>query len=241
MEHPVFKYTLSIDMLIQESFKIFKKHIGKIIPLIVFFHLPSIIASFTSPISEALMGQASAGTILLHVVAALLAIYPSIILMWFTENDLQNIRTIGLGKLIQQAMPMFFILILIGLVVTFILAAGFALFFIPGIILLIYLGFYQQAVVLREITNPVHVFKYSYNLVKGYFWQVFGKGFVFVITYFALPTIALYLLFLFTDSEIFDVLYPIVNAFASTLFTITWTIYFINLEAKQGYYVEEES
>lgn len=55
--------------------------------------------------------------------------------------------------------------------------AGFILFILPGIFIIIRFGYYMQAIVEKNL-NPIDALKYSWNLTRSNFWAVFGLGFV---------------------------------------------------------------
>ncbi|MDF2841128.1 MAG: hypothetical protein K0Q99_1900 [Clostridia bacterium] len=119
----------------------------------------------------------------------------------------------------------------------FILVLFVLLLVIPGIIWSVYYAFLIQAVVLRNV-GGTDALGYSKSLVKGQWWKVFGITTLILVLQliisFAVGFIGGFLpaiLGVVTDSLI-----DIIEAF----FTVTTTVFFINLDFVKNHYIPAE-
>lgn len=119
------------------------------------------------------------GTIVSIVTAAL--VRPALISSIFAQS---HHKKIGWKKAFSHARMIFWHYILVMVMVAVSVALGFAAFFIPGIILGVYLILAETVVVL-EGEKHIGALKRSYRLVSGHFWAVLWR--------FLLPTAIFYL------------------------------------------------
>ena len=67
-----------------------------------------------------------------------------------------------------------------AIVVSIVVGIGFVLLLIPGIYLSVRLAFYLQAIIDQKV-GPIESLSKSFEITKGYFWQIFGLGIVLVV------------------------------------------------------------
>ncbi|HOP03494.1 MAG TPA: hypothetical protein PLE67_03390 [Tenuifilaceae bacterium] len=103
---------------------------------------------------------------------------------------------------------------------------GTTLLILPGITVAVYLSFYMNAIVIRA-KGPIDGLKYSFELVKGRWWMVFGVLFLVFILVFVI-SIAFELL-----SQRFDikVISMLVKALLNSFIYVFVCVFFLHLES----------
>ena len=87
-----------------------------------------------------------------------------------SENGKKRKFRDALGEVRELIWPF----LLASLLFYIAMSIGFALLFIPGIIVGIYFMFAEQSVVLEKLA-PVNALKHSWRLVRGHFWPVLWR------------------------------------------------------------------
>lgn len=159
---------IRVGDVINETFSIYGQNLGALIgsALLVF-----VVVGLISGILEA------AGGFILFLLAAVVRLAGHALYTGFVVKLVQDTRDgrrdAGMGDLLSAAGP--FVLPLVGFGILFGLAVmvGFALFIIPGLILLTFWSVGAPAIVVEGI-GPVDAFRRSWKLVRGDAWAVFG-------------------------------------------------------------------
>jgi hypothetical protein len=196
-------------------------------------------------IVSALIPQPTAGSTpaefnpLLLVFAAvngILSILLNLAISILTEKNIFE-QNINAQSALKKSLPKLPIGVIVGLLFFLIIFIGLTLFVIPGIYMVVIFAFCTPAIALRNC--QFNAFQYSYNLVKGKWWKVFGRLLQLVIAllilsllFFTIPSI--FLLPLLTSFPIIQGVTQVILALISSLigyfFITAFTVYFLNLD-----------
>lgn len=80
----------------------------------------------------------------------------------------------NVGEWYKKARQYFWTVALVSIIFTFLALIGFVLFVIPGVMFCIFYAFTIYAVIYEDLKIK-EAFRRSKELVKGYFWPVFGR------------------------------------------------------------------
>lgn len=172
--------------LLKESWLIYKKNLWKFIEVILYGLVGMIpffivIMLMTAYIASGLATKVSFGvnvflgllvflafvaSIYLAVVYSIRAKVASILLL---KNDFTSAK-----ENFKEAKPYFVRFLGVSLLLVVLVIAWGFVFIIPALIFAIYYGFAQYILVVEE-KRPFSSVERSYDLVKGYFWPVFGR------------------------------------------------------------------
>ena len=138
--------------------------------------VPAAITLFAAP--ALLQGIAlEAGSVALTLVAVAISFVANI---WFQGMVVEAVRDIrdgrrdfSVGELFRSATPVIVPLFLAGLLAGVLIAIGFVLLIVPGLILLTIFAVVAPVVVI-ERCSPVEALRRSRALVRGNGWRVFG-------------------------------------------------------------------
>lgn len=125
--------------------------------------------------------------LLLSAIASLSVNYYTVAYMVkYTETESITVENSDVWNTVKKIfLPLFFASIVYGLAI----GVGFVLCFIPGVILLVYLMFYQFCYTAEEDTSILDSFSRSWNLVKDNWFSCFGFMFVIGILAFILALV----------------------------------------------------
>ncbi len=127
------------------------------------------------------------GVVLLAVMPALaplsilLMIASIIVTLLVTISMVKSVADEGITdwkKVLTESKALFLPYLLTSILVVIVIMVGFVLFILPGIFLSIALGFYNYALIL-ENKRGWDSAQRSKELVKGYWWAIFGRMFLF--------------------------------------------------------------
>lgn len=86
-------------------------------------------------------------------------------------------KSISFAEMIAKGLKLLPAILASSVVAGILVLLGTTLLIIPGIIIAVYLSFYMNAIALRA-KGPIEALKYSFALVKGKWWTVFGVFFL---------------------------------------------------------------
>lgn len=117
------------------------------------------------------------GGFILQIVASILQLIATYLYTGFVVKLVQDVRDgrrdSSVGELISAAMPSLLSLIVFAIFAGILVAIGFVLLIIPGLILLTIWSVGAPAIVAERLW-AFDAFGRSYELVRGQAWQVFG-------------------------------------------------------------------
>jgi hypothetical protein len=154
-----------------EPFKLLSESISQVAPTYLSLLLINVPSVFINLLPQ-----------LMPLVTALVATYAYLLLvspvigaigMCFIHRYLKH-QTIDLAGSVSQALSKSFPLIIGMIIFTLSGAVGLILLVIPGIYLVVVLGFCLYAIAIDNY-SVMDGFKYSFKLVKGRWWQVLGS------------------------------------------------------------------
>lgn len=211
---------LTLLQIFKLGIKIMKKYSKEIVFLAILVYLPtSIILNFMNPKNfEMLTGL----TIVVIIAAGLInLIYPLGIAYMINENfvkkeEINNLQ-VFMSALNKLPVAMVASIIMLGAIMV-----TSPLIIVP-LVLVIYLSFINQAIIIKKC-NHIQALSYSYKIVKGKWFRVFGKlvlfnliSFVFIII---VHLISLYIPYSIFTSSIISVVIGIINGFPLICTTI---------------------
>jgi len=137
-------------------------------------------------------------------------------------------RTLSFAEMLLRGIKLFPLVILSSLITGLIVLLGMALLIIPGILVAVYVAFFQNAIVLRK-KGPIDALRYSYELVKGRWWLVFGVlALVFIVV--LVLSVTLELISMKIDLMFVPQLFQsLLNGF----FSVLLCVFFLNLETRE--------
>jgi len=128
-----------------------------------------------------LMGQVYSRTIIIKIIfLCLFLFFPFLLLLcflyFFTATLLLVMKPIGtpLKEIFKETWRNYWNCLIVGALTLIFTFLGFSLLIIPGIIISIFLSF-SLYVCLDEKRKGMDAIKRSWNLVKGSWWQIFGR------------------------------------------------------------------
>ncbi|MDD3488073.1 MAG: hypothetical protein PHH35_01850 [Candidatus Pacebacteria bacterium] len=177
--------------LIKETFHIYKLKLKPIL-LLVFLEIilgAMIILVIFGSIFSALMlkGQTSSLAIIIQKILTyfflffpFLFIFCSLYLLVASLVLVMKPVGVSLKEVFKEAWKNYWNYLIIGVLVSIFVSLGFVFLIIPGLILSIYLSF-SLYVYIDEKRKGMEAIKRSWNLVKGNWWQVFGRRLMLII------------------------------------------------------------
>ncbi|AFZ47914.1 hypothetical protein Cyast_1961 [Cyanobacterium stanieri PCC 7202] len=108
------------------------------------------------------------------VISSILSILGVMATMKITEAYILG-KSIQVSEALSFALSKLLSSILVTIIITFLSLVGFIFFFIPGIYIANVLYFALDSIVLRN-QKVMESLGYSYNLVKGQWWKIFGRN-----------------------------------------------------------------
>lgn len=205
--------------LIKEAFSIYKQRFGLVILLLL---LPLILGGFNFLIVGQKSGALGVVGTILTIVTAVISWIAALSLMKLGDlnyvADFKQAFKFGTGKLLGA--------LLVGILAGLAILGGTILLIIPGIIFFVWFSFSVYAY-LHEGLGGTSALKRSKQLVKGYWWAVFGRLLGFSLLMF-MPLLVVmglmlgqFLLVLFASPELGTVVgVGIVNIILIILFSI---------------------
>ncbi len=177
--------------------------------------------------------SASAGTILIYPIAAVLSVFFNGAALVYAYYASQG-RTLSLGSAFKQAAGRFLPLLATSLMVFLVVASGLLLFVLPGIYLGVRLAFAACAAAVED-DSPIEALSRSWTLTSGRVWKLFCAALVLMVAV-ALMGLALGLilgllgsLFLALTPGDAESLAPLINAAGSLLGGAVGVIYIVVL------------
>lgn len=183
--------------LIKESWQVYSKNLLKFLEVLVYGIIgifPFIIVSILSFIYFNLFGDkvpdfVNVISIIITIIALVISFYIAIV--YSIRSKVASILLLknnftSAKENFNEAKPYFVKFLGVSvLLVVLVIAWGFALI-IPALIFAIYYGFAQYVLVVED-KRPFSAIERSYDLVRGYFWPVFGRlaliGFIGLVIY----------------------------------------------------------
>ena len=168
--------------LISNTFNIYRRNWQKFACLLLLPLLVSYLASLISLVLDSYSSSLSwpiawlVFTVVIVLVVALMAWY---VLTYISEflliKDLsQEVRFGNLGEWYSRAKPYFWIFLAISIIYAVLTLLGLILLIIPGVIFMIFYSFAIYAVIFEDHKFE-GAFGRSRELVRGYWWAVFGR------------------------------------------------------------------
>ncbi|MGD9735641.1 MAG: hypothetical protein AB7V58_08550 [Solirubrobacterales bacterium] len=157
---------LSVGEALSEVFAIYRENAGVLIPLAFWLF-------FVVAIVQGLAGD----SLVLLLVGALLNVVASILYQGMVVSLVRDVqdgrRDLSVGDLYRQVTPVLGTLIAASILYGIVVALGFVLLIVPGLILLTIWALIAPAIVI-ENRAVIASSGRSRELVKGYAWPVFG-------------------------------------------------------------------
>jgi hypothetical protein len=218
---------MTLGGMFSEAFGIVREHAAEYAMLVALFVLPAtafLLLLGGGEVSqwelqfnlENLLGSLVPGAIMLGA---------EIYVILLTANAMQR-KIVRPNRLLQQVAGLFFPYLFAGILVGLSIIVGLFALVVPGLALVVFLGFYGQNLVIGD-EKVLDCLVESWRLVRGQFWRV--TGFMIVLL---LPML-LFTAFLETIVAIPGA--TVVASFLSSsyeLFSATaWTVFYLNLRA----------
>lgn len=146
----------------------------------------------------------------------------------FSVDDAYHNRPMVTSRAFTNTFERLLPALLTAIMAYMIILAGFVLI-IPGIIALIFLTFFLQAVALRDVWS-MDALRYSYYLVRNRFWKVLGYSIVFgLMSMLTGGTITLLADYIAANEVITSVFYTL-SSLVSAFFFIVFAVFFMNMD-----------
>lgn len=166
------------------GWSIFRQHFKQFIILVLILSLPVIIINqFVTPTEDPATLEDMGPLFVLGIIGAILSIVGSMAGAIIAEHAILN-RSMDALTALKAGFARFVPGVLISILTGIVVCIGLILLLLPGIYLAVVLGFSLYAVALRGA--GLNAWKYSYQLVKGRWWSVFGSLLVIGIAFFLL-------------------------------------------------------
>lgn len=177
--------------LIKETFHIYKLKLKPILLLVFLEIILGVILMLVifGSIFSALMlkGQTSSLVIIIQKILTYFFLLSPFLFMFcffylFAASLVLVMKPVGvsLKEVLKETWKNYWNYLIIGVLVSIFVSLGFVFLIIPGLILSIYLSF-SLYVCADEKKKGMEAIKRSWNLVKGNWWQVFGRMLMLII------------------------------------------------------------
>ena len=143
-------------------------------------------------------------------------------------------KSISFAEMIAKGFKLLPAVLASSIVAGILVLLGTTLLIIPGIVVAIYLSFYMNAIVLRA-KNPIEGLKYSYELVKGKWWTVFG---VFFLVFILVLVISILFELLSQNFDI-KIVSMVVKSLLNSFTYVLVCVFFLHMESLQQKTTEE--
>jgi len=221
------KNDLDFGDLISGSFKIIKLRLSHF--LLIFLLIELLGALISSYFTGKIVDWDTYGAIAASFIVTFLFSNLSGIMLTMLVGGFASGKAISFAEMLSKGIRILPIVLLSSLVAGVLVFFGTLLLIIPGIVIAVYLGFYLNAIVLRD-KGPIEALEYSYQLVKGCWWMVFGVLFLVFVAVFVLV-----LLFqLLSKSIDITIISTVIQSLISCYVYVLICIFFFNLEARQN-------
>ena len=241
IKSPVYSKLLSMGETLGEAWNIFTRRFDLIIAIIFLFSLPgfvfSLLLTFVS-VPEWLQ-------ILLLFIFSFLPLIVHLSIMSLAKSEIDG-NEISFGEALRRAFPAFWHILIFGFlmgVIIFIFIAVLSLvpiflvlFFFPLVYFGIQWQFYVQAILFKK-ARLFDSLLCSRALVKGRWWQVFGRSLVYGLIG-AGASLSFVLFFSIFSSithsnfeTVFSVFIPIFSLLVGAFFVLLQTVFFLNFDA----------
>lgn len=167
--------------LIKATFQDYKRHVLKFIELIAYSLVGSLPFMILLFVGAALILEKRdlnylvlGGMIVLLLATFVLALIFSLKAQVGSIILLKKNFSLSAKESFKEAKPYIWSFLWLSILLTILIFAWGLLLIIPAIIFGLYYGF-AQYILVAEDTRPVASIKRSYQLVKGYWWPVFGR------------------------------------------------------------------
>jgi hypothetical protein len=221
------KNDLDFGDLITGSFKIIKLRLSHFLLIFLFVELVGNLISnyFTGKTAE----WDNYTAIALSFATTFLFSNLSGIMLTMLVGGFASGKSISFAEMVAKGFRILPIVLLTSLMAGFLVLFGTMLLIIPGVAVAVYLGFYLNAIVLRD-KGPLEALEYSYKLVKGRWWMVFGVLLLVFVAVFVL----VFLFQLLSKSISTTILSVVIQSLISCYVYVLMCIFFFNLEARQN-------
>lgn len=165
--------SLSFSGLLAESWHTYIANFTKIWRIYIFLFIPSMFFALSEYFfADSFSGAGSLAIWFAFGIAIIFTLLVSIAYYLQIRNVIQG-KDESIQRLLSQATPLFLPYVLTSLLSMVLLAVGYVLFIIPGLVLTFYWIFIREAVVFRE-KKFMAAMDYSFSLVRGRWWKVLG-------------------------------------------------------------------
>lgn len=165
---PTTKKMISVGDLFSKTWEFYKSHMNALLLIALIVMAPSILSALIMflKLSESVIIILG---IILSIVSIIVGIWGSVAMILYIKDKPSNVND-SLKKAWGFWWAYLWVSILIGIVIT----VGLIILIIPGIILAIYYAFAMYILIAENIKGWAAA-KKSMDLVKNYWWAVFGR------------------------------------------------------------------
>ncbi len=176
-ESPASAVLTGVGDLFRESWRIFMERAGTLIPLYLLAMVVGAGPFFILFLAGFFMLQSQGSIAAMVVAGALGAVVATIGASWATVAMLCAIADPGLGirAALASGWQRVWSFIWVYLLVSFMVAGGYALLLIPGVVFSVWFYFGHYVVAIEPERGMAALLK-SKNYVRGHFWPVLGRG-----------------------------------------------------------------
>lgn len=218
---------MTLGGMYSEALKIMRGHAAEYGMLVALFVLPA--TAFLLLLGGGEVSQWELQFNLEYVLGSLvpgaIMLGAEIYVILLTANVLQK-KVVRPNRLLQQVAGLYFPYLFAGILMGLAIIVGFIALVVPGLILVVFLGFYGQTLVIGG-EKVLDCLAESWRLVRGQFWRVAG----YMIVLF-LPLILLTAPLQMGTGTPESIL---ISSFFSSLYglfsTTAWTVFYLNLRA----------
>lgn len=236
--------TISIGAVVKRSFSVFFANFLSFGVLALVFQLPGLVynlMTFEQSLNE-IEPSFGVGEIIVLILSIVLSYVLMGALVYGTVSYLRG-RPAGLGEIVSRGLAAFFPVLVIAIAASLLMAIGFALLIVPGILVVVVFAVTVPAYVVEK-PGIVGSFKRSMALTKGNRWRVLGILLVLIVIFTLLGlvagTLAGVAAFLGSGLSLVLIVNYVVSALLSAVLAVSVAVLYHDLRiAKEGVSTEE--